>query len=176
MEAAGSAGVGVIYADASGEGGFSAWTVVGGEVLAVGGEWTAAERGMHICELELLASTFGLVALAPHLPSDVVSFSDNTVAVAAMRSMAPRSLVMQRVAARRTEWLLAAGVSEAPRRVTSAANLWADIGSRPEKGGLPEVARQAGLCGLGFREIPVPEEWRDTRGLRLPEPVWGPEC
>ena len=95
--------------------------------------------------------------------------------MSAMRALAPRTLPMQRVVARRTQWMHDAGVVEATRRVTSASNLWADIASRPEKGGLPEVARQAALCGLQFCEVPVPAEWRDTSGLRLPEPCWGPE-
>ena len=79
---------------------------------------------------------------------------------------------MQQILRRRTEWMAAAGVAETARRVTSAANLWADIGSRPEKGGLAEVARQAALLGLRFREVAVPTGWRDTSGLLLPEPLW----
>ena len=81
-----------LYADASGEGGWAAWTVADGELLYVYGEWTEDERELLIiCEKELLASTWGLVAFAPWLQRAVVSWTDNTVAMAAMRSMAPRS-------------------------------------------------------------------------------------
>ena len=163
---------GVVYADASGQGGFSAWTVVNGTVLAVADEWTAEERTLLICELELLASTFGLVAFAPMLPRDVYSFSDNTNAVAAMRSMTSRSAAMEAIIRRRTQWLYTEGRVEEPRRVTSAANLWADIGSRPERGGLREVQRQAAMLGLPFRELSVPASWRDTSSLLLPDPQW----
>ena len=37
------------------------------------------------------------------------------------------------------------------------------------------AALAAALCGLRFCEVPVPAAWRDTGGLRLPEPCWGPE-
>ena len=63
-----SAGAGVashVYADASGEVGWAAWTVADGELLYVYGEWTDDERELLvICEKELLASTWGLVARA----------------------------------------------------------------------------------------------------------------
>ena len=70
------------------------------------GKWTEDERELLIiCEKELLASTWGLVAFAPWLQRTVVSWTDNTVAMATMRSMAPRSEVMQAITARRTEYL-----------------------------------------------------------------------
>ena len=157
---------GVVYADASGSGGFAAWTAVEGCVYAVAGEWTVDERSMLICELELLASTFGLVALAPWLPRDVYSFTDNTVAQAAMRRLAAESPAMQAILARRTHWMHAAGVLEEPRRISSEANLWADLGSRPEKGGVEEVERQARALGMEFVRVDVPARWRDTSRLR----------
>ena len=157
---------GVVYADASGSGGFAAWTAVEGCVYAVAGEWTTGERSMLICELELLASTFGLVALAPWLPRDVYSFTDNTVAQAAMRRLAAESPAMQAILARRTHWMHAAGVLEEPRRISSEANLWADLGSRPEKGGVEEVERQARALGMDFVRVDVPARWRDTSRLR----------
>jgi len=58
-----------IYADAALEcvdAGFCAWTVLDDELVYVQGEWTADERrDAFICDLELAASTFGLVALTP---------------------------------------------------------------------------------------------------------------
>jgi hypothetical protein len=162
-----SAGAGVashVYADASGEVGWAAWTVTDDELLYVVGEWTADERELLIiCEKELLASTWGLVALAPWLRRSVVSWTDNTVAMAAMRSMAPRSEVMQDIAARRTEYLFEGEILEESRRITSKANLWADLGSR---GQMAAAVRQAAACGLrGAREVVVCPSWRDTAAL-----------
>ena len=116
-----------------------AWAVSGDELVFVEGEWSDDERRrLIICEKELLASTWGLVALAPWLPPRVVSFTDNTVALAAMRHMSSRSARMQDIVARRTAWLYATGRVEAAARVTSKANLWADWGSR---GALAAVLR-----------------------------------
>ena len=165
-------GTGVVYADASGEGGYAAWTLVGSTVLATAGAWSAGERGMLICDLELLASTFGLVAFSPWLPRDVYSFTDNTVAQAAMSRLSARSPAAQAMLQRRTEWMVRAGHVEAARRISTAANRWADIGSRPELGGLAEVERQARAAGLQFVEVAVPPAWRDTTSLLEPEPVW----
>ena len=162
-----SAGAGVtshIYADASGEGEWAAWTVADGELLYVYGEWTEDERQMLIiCEKELLASTWGLVAFAPWLQRSVVSWTDNMVAMAAMRSMAPRSEVMQAITARRTEYLFQGEILEESRRITSKANLWADMGSR---GQMAAAVQQAAACGLrGAKEVAVSPEWRDTSAL-----------
>jgi hypothetical protein len=162
-----SAGVGIashVYADASGEGGWAAWTVVDGEMLYVYGEWTSDERELLIiCEKELLASTWGLVAFAPWLQKVVVSWTDNTVAMAAMRSMAPRTEVMQEITARRTEYLFHGEILEESRRITSKANLWADLGSR---GQMDAATQQATACGLrGAREVAVCPEWHDTSAL-----------
>lgn len=166
--------VGVVYADAS-EGGFSAWALCDdGVVRGVADVWAAAESAtMIIAELELLASTLGLVALAPWLPLDVVSFTDNTVAEAAMRRLSTRTPIMQAVARRRTCWMQAEGRVEVARRITSKANLWADIGSRPELGGWREVARQAAALGYPAELIAVPQGWRDIEGLlQEGEPAW----
>ena len=169
MTDAGTAAAGVLYTDASGEGGFAAWTLGEGVCVMVAGEWTAAERSMPICELELLASTFGFVALAPWLPLDVYTYTDNTVAQAAMRMrrLTAHAAPMQAIVRRRTAWLHAAGRLEAPRRITSKANVWADVGSRPELGGPAAVARMAEAAGLGFVRVAVPADWRDTAALRL---------
>ena len=127
---------------------------------------------MPICELELLASTFGSVALAPWLPSDVFSFTDNTVAQAAMRRGTAESLAMQAIVARRVQWLRREGRLEAPRRITSEANVWADVGSRPELGGMAELEAMARAAGFAFVRVDVPAAWRDTAGLRLSSVVW----
>jgi hypothetical protein len=75
----------------------------GDELLYVQGEWSSAEREMHlICDLELAASTFGLVALASETTRTFVySFTDNVVAMAAMRKAAPRTETMQALCAER---------------------------------------------------------------------------
>jgi hypothetical protein len=173
MGAAGSESAGVLYADASGEGGYAAWTVCGGVCYMVQGLWTADEREMPICELELLASTFGMVALAPWLPLDVYSYTDNTVDQAAMRRLTAHAAPMQEMVRRRVAWLHAEGRLEVPRRITTKANVWADVGSRPELGGAAAVERMAAAVGLGFTDVPVPPAWRDTAGLRALVPAWG---
>jgi hypothetical protein len=130
---------GVVYADASvsdDDGGFSAWTIDGGVVYMVAGVWSEAERRMLICDLELLASTFGVVAFERKLGERWVwSFTDNTVAEAAMRNGRARSPAMQAMLARRGVWLHERGLLEVPRRISSKANVWADVGSRPAGAG-----------------------------------------
>jgi hypothetical protein len=148
-----------VYADASGSIGFMAWTLAGSVVLFVEGVWDERERGMDIAVLELLASTFGLVALAPFMTNRVVSFTDNVVAQAAMRAAAPRAEMMQRVAAARTEWLLTAGVAETTRRITTHNNVWADAGSR---GKMCSVVVQAERLGFEVVRVQVPGVWRET--------------
>ena len=160
-------GCGAIYADASGSIGYAAWTVAprGGvpTVLLVEGTWSEGERSLLICELELLASTIGLVALAPLAQlTHVYSFTDNTVAEAAMRTLTPSTPVMADLTARRCEWLLAARVAESGERVSSKSNLWADLGSR---GRTAEVERQARALRLAFELVPAPATWRDTLQL-----------
>ena len=109
--AAASPEVSAIYADAALEcagAGFCAWTVDGDELLYAQGEWSSAERESYlICDLELAASTFGLVALASETKRTFVySFTDNVVAMAAMRKAAPRTETMQALCGARTAWLL----------------------------------------------------------------------
>jgi len=173
----GPAGGGVVYADASvsgSDGGFSAWTISGGVVYMVAGVWSEAERRMLICDLELLASTFGVVAFERMLGERWVwSFTDNTVAEAAMRNGRARSPAMQAMLARRGAWLHERGLLEVPRRISSKANVWADVGSRPELGGVAAVRAMAEELGLGFEELSIPDEWRDTAGLLISEPAWG---
>jgi hypothetical protein len=152
-----------VYADASGEVGWMAWALHGDELVYVEGEWSAAEReGLIICEKELLASTLGLVALATAPGSAVLSFTDNTVALAAMRSMSSRSRRMQQLIARRTEWLYEHGIAESAAWITSAANLWADWGSR---GRLCDVLAAADAAGLATRRVGLPAGWRSTEEL-----------
>jgi hypothetical protein len=155
-----------IYADAAGDSvgaGFCAWTVRGSELLLVEGRWSEAERQhLLICDLELAASTFGLVALQPELGSDFVySFTDNTVAMAAMRSYSPSTACMQQLTESRVAWMLASNVWEATERITSKSNLWADLGSRARSA---DVIAQASALGLTVRRVDVPAEWRAMLG------------
>ena len=55
-------------------------------------------------------------------------------------------------------------ILEESRRITSKANLWANLGSR---GQMAAALQQAAACGLrGAREVAVhPDEWRDTSAL-----------
>ena len=142
-----------------------AWAVHEGELLFVEGCWSEEERSsMIIAEKELLASTFGLVSLAPLLPPYVLSFTDNTVAQAAMRSMAPRGETprLQQLAQWRTLWLYEHDVMETAHRVTTTANVWADLGSR---GAVDDVICRAVAMGLRPRRVHVPVAWRDTSTL-----------
>jgi hypothetical protein len=160
LAAAGEREQSYIYADASGEQGWMAWAVEGDELLYAEGEWSERERrSLIICEKELLASTWGLVALQPFLQLAVVSYTDNTVAQAAMRSMAPGSAAMQELTARRTQFLFEREVVEQSRRITSKANCWADLGSRRQ---LAAALQQAERLGLRTRRVEVPSAWRDT--------------
>ena len=88
---------------------------------------------------------------------DVYSFSDNVVAQYAMRSGTSNSQPMQRMLNRRSEWLTANSVLEAAERITSKANLWADLGSRKK---MAEVIRQAAALGIvKSRCITPPSLW-----------------
>ena len=151
-----------IYADAAGDSvgaGFCAWTVYGDELLLVEGRWSEQEREhLLICDLELAASTMGLLALQPITQHQhVYSFTDNTVAMAALRSLTPATACMQTLTLQKVAWLLEQGVSEASERITSKANLWVDLGSRARVG---EVMTQAVAAGLRVRRVDVPEDWR----------------
>lgn len=167
------AGTAAIYADAAGSGGFFAWAVAGGELLYVVDEWTVEEDGLLICEKELLASTAGLVALAPLLGRFVLSFTDSTVAQAAMRRMASGAERMDELVRRRTAWLYEHGVVEGVARVTSRNNVWADWGSR---GRTADVLTQAQRLGLRPREVTLPAVWRDTSALLALPPSQPPSA
>ena len=160
MGAVGDAGVGAIYADAS-DVGFAAWTVHERELMYVVGEWSAVTRdAVPIHGKELQASTLGLVALAPECGMrDVYSFTDNIVAQYAMRDGTSRSHEMQPLIARRSSWMLQHGILEASERITSKANLWADLGSREQ---ISEVIRQAAALGFSERRLPLPKGWMEA--------------
>lgn len=159
--AAGEPGVGVVYADASGEEGWSAWTIEEGIVYMVAGVWSEADAVMIIAEKELVASTVGLFALAELLGwKHVWEFTDNTVALSAMRSMTPGTRFMQRLVVVRAQWMMAKGLFSAAERITSLNNLWADVGSRPvTKGGPESVRREAAEMGLDFVDVHC-VDWR----------------
>ena len=159
MRPMGESGVGAIYADASGSIGYTAWTVAKGELLYVEGEWSREQqRELLICDKELIASTLGLVALAPEAQiHDVYSFTDNTVAQAVMKSLRPSTAAMQLLVQRRSQWLVESGRLEAAERITSKANRWADLGSR---GQLATMIREARSFGLVARRVPLPSEWQ----------------
>ena len=160
-------GTGAVYADASGLQGWAAWTVSGDELLLTSGEWTAeelADESFIIAEKELLASTLGLVALAPEAGlSFVYSYTDNTNAEGAMRRLAPKTARMQAMVTARSAWMREQGVFECVERITSERNLWADLGSR---NGVAEVERQAALFNLRVRHVQPAQAWRSTTALR----------
>ena len=87
----------------------------------------------------------------------VYSYTDNTVAMAAMRNLTPSTACMQALTAERSAWLLERGVVEACERITSKANLWADMGSRAR---VSELMSQAESLGLSVRRVETPPQWR----------------
>lgn len=87
----------------------------------------------------------------------VYSFTDNTVAMSAMRGLTPSTSMMQQLTERRVEWLLEHHVSEAAERITSKANLWSDMLSRGDE---QLVVQQARALGLRVRRVQEPAEWR----------------
>ena len=106
----GSAFCNAIYADASGNQGWSAWCLVGDTVHMCAGPWTPDEiddPSFIIAEKELLASTLGLVTLAPIGGMKFVyQFTDNTNAEGAMRRLSPKTRRMQLMIERRSELML----------------------------------------------------------------------
>ena len=84
------------------------------------------------------------------------------VALAAMRSLAPRTPRLQALNAARLAWMQANGVLEAAERVGSKSNLWADLASR---GQLPEVARQVEALGLRLRIVEAAAGWQSLEWL-----------
>ena len=160
-------GAAAIYADAAGAGGVMAWAVRGDELLYVEAKISEAEcqqYGLGIAELELLASTWGLACLGPLLSSYVVSFTDNTVALSAMRRLSTRAEgdAMPAMLRRRTSFLLENAVVEAAERITSKNNRWADLGSRGQVG---VVCVEALALGLRPRRVEITSEWRDLSWL-----------
>ena len=107
------------------------------------------------------------VALQPEVGGEFVySFTDNTVAMAAMRNHSPSTACMQQMTEHRVAWMLAEGVWEACERITSKSNLWADLGSRARTA---DVLAQAAALGLSVRRVSVPEEWRAMLGQAAEE-------
>ena len=161
----GSGEVVVMYSDASGGFGFGAWTLWGGEVLYIAGEWDVAEReGLHINVKELLATT---VALATFLEATAaryaVEFTDNTVAEGAARRLAPSSAQLQKLVERRVGLLRGRDSFTEMARVGTHENIWADLLSR--KGGQGEFLRQVSFLGLTARRLEVAAAWRCTAAL-----------
>jgi hypothetical protein len=163
----GGADCNAIYADASGLHGWSAWCLVDRTIYMCAGEWSEDELldpSFIIAEKELLASTLGLVTLAPIGDMRYVyQFTDNTNAEAAMRRLVPKTARMQALIERRSAWMLEHGVLESAERITSANNLWADLGSRDA---VEEVRRQVVNMGYNFVLVEPPSEWRSTDAWR----------
>ena len=130
----GAPGVGVIYADTSGEEGWAAWTFASGVVYMVSGvaDRGPLDRDLIIADKELVASTVGFFVLGEALQFQYVwEDTDNTVALSAIRSLTPSTPLSQRLCAARVIWCLDRSVFVMGERITSANNEWADIGSRP---------------------------------------------
>ena len=129
--AVGGGDAGAIYCDASGSLGWCAWTVVDTTVYEMCGQWDDSSRNMNIADKEYLASTAGLLGLHPLIESSYIwEWTDNTVALAAIRHLTPSRQVMQELSNFRAEWLRENLVFTVGERITSKNNLWADWGSR----------------------------------------------
>ena len=87
----------------------------------------------------------------------IYSFTDNTTAMANMRNCTASSVAAQRLVSYRLQWMQQHGVSESAERITSKANLWADLLSR---GQTDVVLRQASDAGLECEEVEFYEGWR----------------
>ena len=164
MPPPGGLGTVSIYADASGETGFHAWAVVEGCMFWVAGKWSAAEREqLIICEKEMIASNMGLMLIVAELHATLVhEFTDNTVVLATLRSLTPRTPGMQELVRRRVAFLNASEIRTAAHRISSKNNLWADQGSR---GLADEVVRQALQLGLSTRRLHPTLVQRSTEAL-----------
>jgi len=126
--------------------------------------WSARERTeLEICEKELFASNAGLAVIVSHVGVSLVhEFTDNTVALAVMRSLTPRTERMQLLVARRVQQLEARAVRATAHRISSKNNLWADMGSR---GHALEVVAQAESLGLRTVQLRMSVEQRATGWL-----------
>ena len=156
--------VGAMYADASGNIGWAAWLCSGDEVLLVEHAWTAEERGLDISVKEMIASTVGARALVPLAGlTAVYNYTDNMVALSALRTGTPSTRQLQALTAWHFDWLRSSGIREAPERIGSKSNLWADLASR---GRSNEVIRQAAALHLRVKRVAVPPGWESAAWLR----------
>ena len=159
-----SEGTCVVYADASSTYGFCAWSVKDGCLFLVEGQWNEEEKNfLRICDMELLASTYGIMTFSDLIDRYVLSFTDNTVTRACIENQGSKSEILHRILKWRNDWLSRRGIVERAYRVTSADNVWADLGSRGE---LHVVISQAKQLGLSVQLRVVPDSIRDTSYLR----------
>ena len=137
-------------------------TAVDSTVYACYGTWDSGECELNIATLELYASSAGLVTLAPAAClTEVYSYTDNTVALAAMRSLSPKAAPMQQLTAARIQWMRAHGVREVAERVSTTANLWADLLSR--QGGVDLFEQQVAALDMQLVWCKPPADWASAR-------------
>ena len=89
------------------------------------------------------------------------SYTDNTVALAAMRSLSPKAAPMQQLTAARIQWMRAHGVREVAERVSTTANLWADLLSR--QGGVDLFEQQVAALDMQLVWCKPPADWASAR-------------
>ena len=156
--------VGAMYADASGSVGWAAWLCSGDEVLLVEHAWRPEERELDISVKEMIASTVGARALVPLAGlKGVYNYTDNMVVLSALRTGTPSTRQLQVLTSWHFDWLRSNGIREAPERIGSKSNLWADLASR---GRSNDVVRQATALQLRVRHVAVPPGWESAGWLR----------
>jgi hypothetical protein len=168
----------VPYSDASrelgssGQSGYGAWAVIGGDFCYVEGRFTEEELRMHdINTLELVAmniGTFSLLAEARsrgHEITHVLEFTDNTSAEHASEGGKPKSEALGELVRRRYDAFLAAGVSVSSTRVASVDN---DVADGLSRGGamLADALRIAAATELEVVRVDVVAEWRSMADLK----------
>ena len=84
------------------------------------------------------------------------------VALATMRNATPYAARLQALSAKRVEMLIMMGIREAPERIGTKSNLWADLGSRGKSG---EVVKQAARLGMTTRRVEVDADWTSIEWL-----------
>jgi len=128
----------VQYADASGDGakpGWGFWFVIQNVLFYAHGSWTSEQSRIPFHALELWASTVGLFtayalrAFKQYRPF-ALEYTDDSPSEFVADSNQAKCPLLQFLIVARSDFFDASGVCSLPKRVSSAANVWADQLSR----------------------------------------------